>query len=109
MVYLDGGWNKKLKHVASYYKQKGIFIPVKFCRQCERSTFVSWEEYDYGHLYDFRLHFYFMRGTLMGSLAPLLRSVVCNYVLMLLVIKLFGVKLRVSRWVFWQGTGCHHC
>jgi hypothetical protein len=54
------------------------------------------------------LHFYFMRGTLMGSLAPLLWSV-CNYVLMLLVIKLFGVKLRVSRWVFWQGTGCHHC
>jgi len=25
---------------------------------------------------------------------------------MLLVINLHCVKLRVSRWVFWQGTGC---
>jgi hypothetical protein len=71
-----------------------------FCRLCERSTFVSREKYDYGHIYDFRLHFYFMRGTLMGSLAPPLRSVVCNSLLMLWVINLLCVELRVSRSVF---------
>lgn len=108
MVYLDGGWSWKPKHVASYCKQKGIFVPIRFCPLCEISTFVSWEKYDYGHISDFRLHSYVVLGTLMRSLAPLLRSVVCNWLLMSLVINLFCVKLRVSRWVFWQGTGCLH-
>jgi hypothetical protein len=78
MVYLDGGLSKKLKHVASYCKQKGICVPMKFCRLSEKSTFVSWEKYDYGLIYDFRLHLYFMRGTLMRSLALLPRCVACN-------------------------------